>query len=138
MAAPTPGTVLMFLTGDPALARRRAQTPEAVGMMARVMLPATMFLGTRHRPPTPGSPDADAMYPEDQLACAQLVLDALPGLGRSVRFVDVNQAGDAQPLVDRFTTESDVFPVLVRADGSRLVGQEAFSKSSLRQFLAGA
>jgi hypothetical protein len=128
----------MFLSGDPELAERRAASGTRIGMAARIFLPANLWLGQPPEAREAGISGSDPMYSSAQLVCAQLVLDAIHGTARQLRFVDVNRAGTAQPLVDRFVTNNDVFPILVRADGARLVGDEAFTKARVRSFVAGA
>lgn len=132
---PGPGTLLLFLSGDPDLAERRRNRGEPIGMAARIFLPANLWLG-RPPPSAPGGETGDdALFSDDQLACAQIVLDAIRGTRWQLRFVDVNRAGDAQPLVQRYVSDDDVLPILVRTDGARLAGNESFSKSSVRSFV---
>ncbi len=134
MAAPSPGSVVVFLGSDPGLADRLAGRPAPVGWMSRTFLPGNLVLARG----STGGPSAEGAFPADQLMCAQRLIDLAKRSHRTVRIVDVNRPGDDRPLVERFVGPDDVLPVAVRADGQRLVGAEGFGKPRLLDFLAGA
>jgi hypothetical protein len=133
VAAPAPGTVVLFLAGDPALAERQAN-PAVVATMWSRFLPANFVM--RKGTPPPRDPDAPGPFPPDQLMCAQRLLDAAKLLGRSVKIVDVNRPGEDRELVRRWVSAADILPILLRSDGNRLEGAEAFHPATLRGFLA--
>lgn len=147
MVAPIPGTVVLFVAGDPALARvRAASTATSVGFVGRALgwgLPPIMTSGVRNagQPAAPsrsGPPEPREPIPPEHVRCAQQVLDVAKRSKREVRIVDVNRPGDDGALVARYVDVNDVLPILVRSDGARLEGEEAFTRSAIRRFLAGA
>ena len=140
MDAPNPGTVVLFLAGDPALAERQASRPPLYGGLARLVVPMALLpggMGDRMAPgrERPTGPDA---FPADQVMCAQQLLEAAKRLGRAVKIVDVNQPGEDRALVQRFVGLDDVLPIAVRSDGTRLEGAESFGPGALQDFLAHA
>ena len=135
MASPTPGTFVLFLASDPALANRLASQPTPMGPLQRIVTGPVL----RARPaagPSMGASSGSPAWPADQVMCAQRVLDVARKAGRTVRLVDVNRPGDDRPLVERYVGEADLLPLLVRSDGARLEGVEAFAPSIVRAFLA--
>ena len=144
MDGPAPGTVLLFLSGDTALAARRAALPVPQSLGRRLFLPSKRLIGRAQGPP-PASEEGDAdeddlggRFAPVQVACAQRLLDAARPQRLLVRVVDVNDPGADRAAVVRFVHPEDVLPIAVRADGSRLVGEESFSRAELRRFLATA
>jgi hypothetical protein len=136
MASPAPGSVLLFLGSDPALADRLAARPATLAWMARFFVPPSVVLARAAR--ATGAPgDEPGPFPPDQVLCAQRVLDRAKKLRRTVQLVDVNRPGEARALVQRFVAATDVLPILVRPDGARLIGTESFDPRSIREFLAG-
>jgi hypothetical protein len=131
----TPGSLVLFLGGDPALARRLASQPVPTGVLQRLALTSTV-LTHRARTERAGAPAGALAWPPDQVMCAQRVLDLAKKAGRAVRLVDVNQPGDDRPLVAQYVGEADLLPLLVRSDGARLEGVEAFTSEAVRTFLA--
>jgi hypothetical protein len=88
----------------------------------------------------PAPPDgATALrLPADQVQLLNEVIDVAGREGRKVRVVDVNQIPSERQLIDRWVGPNDVFPLLVRPDGARLVGDREFLPSSkLRKFVRG-
>lgn len=141
MGTPAPGTVLLFVGGDPSVAERLVSYPIPVGGMRRAFLPTDIFpRGRRSSPPPDGSvaPERPWLVPVGQLRCVELLDEAAQRAGRQIRLIDVNRPGDAdRPLVMEWVGPADdVLPILVRSDGARLVGQESFSPSALREFLS--
>jgi hypothetical protein len=135
---PAPGTVYLFLGGDSALASERANRPPTISTLAGAFLPPAWFM--KRSGPRGSADETDeggGGFPSEQVMIAQIVLDTARKLGREVRIVDVNNAGAAQELVGRMVRPNDVLPVLARADGQRLVGSEAFTRSALKAFLSG-
>jgi len=138
VGSPSPGTILLFLAGDPTLAERQASQPEMRGGFARFFLPAAAF-GTgpegsgARRAADPAGPTA---FPPEQLMCAQRLIDLARKLGRKVQVIDVNRPEDARALVERYVGPDDVLPIAVRSDGERLEGEEAFTPAVLRGFLS--
>lgn len=137
MASPPPGTVVLFLASDPADPdRQAAHTPTATWLERTFVPPRIAFTRSTRAPSLrEGEPGP---FPAEQVMCAQRVVDQARKGRRTVRMVDVNEPGDARDLVQRFVTPADVLPVLVRADGARLVGAESFTPPSIRRFLAGS
>lgn len=75
--------------------------------------------------------------PPQQIHCIDLVVDAAHQLGREVTVVDVDRPGELQGLVDYWVGPNDVMPMLLRPDGSRLRGIEAFVRRRVRRFIGG-
>jgi len=134
MAAPAPGTVVLFLGSDPETEHRVGALPGTVSWLARTVFPANVFLGPPFRS-SKSSEDEIGPFPADQVMCAQRVLDQAKKVGRTVQFVDVNRPGEARELVLRFMGPGDVLPVLLRQDGARLAGAESFDGRTIREFL---
>jgi hypothetical protein len=135
MAAPPPGSVIVFLGSDPESVDLLAARPATLTWMSR-FLPANLVLGRAEAAEADRS--AEGPFPPDQVMCAQRLLDLAKRAHRSVRVVDVNRPGPDRPLVQRYVTENDVLPIAVRADGQRLVGTEGFEPPLIRRFLASA
>jgi len=68
--------------------------------------------------------------------CAQLSTDVAKQRGRNLRLVDVNDPGEDRALVQQYVGVADVLPILLRSDGSRLEGEEAFTPRAVRRFMA--
>jgi hypothetical protein len=128
-----PGTVLLFLGSDPALAERLAASPQTLSWVGR-FLPANLV----HARASRTDPEAEGPFPPEQVMSAQRLIDLAKRAHRSVRVVDVNRPGPDLALVQRYVTAADVLPIAVRADGTKLVGGESFERSALRAFLAAA
>jgi hypothetical protein len=75
--------------------------------------------------------------PADQVGCIRDVARIARAEGTTVRIVDVNRAELNQALVDRWVGPNDVLPVLVRADGAKLVGAEQFVPRKIQRFIRG-
>jgi hypothetical protein len=138
VATPTKGTVVLFLAADRERARDREYLrSNTVGGFGRWFVPPVLL--TSGAPPDESSVDPARGFPADQLACAQQLLDEAKRSRTTVRIVDVNFPLDEdRALVERFVGPSDILPLLVREDGSRLEGSEAFAPRTIRTFLQGA
>ncbi|HTT16426.1 MAG TPA: hypothetical protein VMH49_03600 [Thermoplasmata archaeon] len=133
MTALAPGTAVLFVASDPVLAEQRRNAPESMSAAGRLFLPPLVAIHRIRR--RPGTDPTDGLgIPAAQLLCAQRAIDTAAKLHRQLRIVDVNDPGDDADLAGRFVTAEDVLPVLARADGQRLVGEEAFAPSTLRVF----
>ncbi len=129
--------LLLFVGGDPALGRRLASFPRRFYGLGRLIFPVGLLPGPKVGEATdPG--DAAAPVPPDQLMCLERVVDALAGTTRAVRIVDVNGPGEDRSLVERYVSAADVLPILVRPDGTRIEGAEAFTRRRLLDFLGPA
>ncbi len=132
------GSAVLFLAGDPALAAQRAATPESMAAIGRLFpIPPSFAIERRKRRATSDPIDTHGI-PAEQVVCAQRTLDAATKLGRKLKIVDVNHPDDDADLVKSFVGPDDILPILVRADGGRLAGEEAFTPGNLREFLAKA
>ena len=74
--------------------------------------------------------------PPAQMACLGIVADAAERQRRKVLVVDVNRPGEDRYLVEGNVGTDDVLPLLLRSDGARLEGQENFSPTQVRKFIA--
>jgi hypothetical protein len=137
MQGPGLRRVLLLLSGDSALAERRANFPPAVSGLARAVIPGALFFGSPPRRVRAGEEDP-RRFPSDQVICAERVVEAAERLSIEVEIVDINTRGLDREVVDRYVGRNDVLPVLVRADGQRLVGAESFGPAAVRDFLFGA
>jgi len=90
---------------------------------------------------TPGGPslpeEQSWHLPREMVAAVDLVCESASRVGRHVTLVDVNRPGIHRDLVRRWVGENDVFPLLIRADGTRLEGMENFTAHRLRTFVTG-
>jgi hypothetical protein len=129
VSAPSPGTVVVFLAGDPSLAARRSSVPAAVGGPWRLVAPGNLLLGAPGR-------KASTPFPAEQVMCAQRLMDAAKSRGRTVEVVDVNDPGPDRALVERWVSSADILPLAVRSDGARLEGAEAFTRAAVDAFLS--
>jgi len=142
MGAPGPGTVLLFVGGDPSVAGQLVNFPHPQGGWVRFLLPTALFPArTQSAPPPPetaGGTGLPWLVPAGQLRCLELLGAAAERAGRQVRVIDVNLPSEEErALVTEWVGPADdVLPVLVRSDGARLVGQESFTPASLRRFLS--
>lgn len=135
VAAPAPGSVVFFVGGDPNLREQLESYPVPIGGVVRAFFPVS-WVFSRAPPQTAEEPDPPWLVPVDQLRCIELLERAVRKTGQQVRVVDVNRPGEDRELVRRWVGTDDVLPVLVRSDGARLVGEEAFSPAALRRFLS--
>lgn len=135
MSAPPPGSLLLFVAGDPDLAERLTRFPRQLNRMAAFMIPPGLLIGRGPRTPPP-DPAAPWLIPADQMMCVDRLAEAVQGTGRTVKVVDVNRPGDDRPFVERWVGPQDVLPILIRPDGARMEGAESFSPGALRKFLA--
>ncbi|HYB78343.1 MAG TPA: hypothetical protein VEG66_01095 [Thermoplasmata archaeon] len=148
MAAPGTADLLLFVAGIPG----EAEEPELHSSIVR------WFLGTnaevrfarwrrdRKQRSSESAVSAEPLasdespwhLPREVVASVELVCDAASRAGKHVTLVDVNRPGMHQELVQRWVGGNDVFPLLVRPDGSRLEGIENFNPHHLRAFVTGA
>jgi hypothetical protein len=84
---------------------------------------------------TGGAVAPDWHLPRAQTQCAELAVELAREKGLEVLVVDVNRAGALRDLVARWVRADDLFPLLVRPDGSRLEGEDEFIPSKIRKFL---
>ncbi len=146
MAAPAPGTLLLFVASEPGPgpASLPSQKLFSFARASGAFLPPILFLGSYDRSPPPGTPasgDPDGptgrhLSPET-IDCANLVLVLAERAGQQVALVELDGSPGSGPLADRWVRPRDLLPVLVRPDGARLVGPEYFTPARVRQFLAG-
>jgi hypothetical protein len=127
-------SLLLFVGGDPRLADSLGAFPRSFPRILGFVVPPTLLMGSGRGAP-PRAAEAPWLIPSDQLMASERLSEALRGSHRTVKVVDVNQPGEDRALVERYLTSSDVLPVLVRADGARLEGANAFTRSNLRAFL---
>jgi hypothetical protein len=79
----------------------------------------------------------DFIVPADQAECVREVGRIAEEERTTVTVVDVNRPGNGQALVDKWVDSNDVFPLLVRSDGAKLVGADQFVTGKIRRFLRG-
>lgn len=140
MAAATPSDLLLFVSGEPG----PADDPEknvvtsivgrmvGQGLLRIVSPPGNRISGSAAAP----AAEKDAWHVSRQgMNCVKVVLEVAERAKRHVTLVNVNDPGDQAALVARWVREDDVFPVLVRPDGGRLVGSEQFEPADIRRFL---
>jgi len=146
-----PNSLVLFVAGEPEVDPGVRSSRVGFGdRLARMVVP-----GTGYRPKevaaesdelpsgpagTEGASDPDARpwhLPPGQMACLQVVLDSAERLRQAVLVIDVDRPGAHQNLVDASVGSEDVLPILVRADGARLQGQESFAPAAVRRFLMG-
>lgn len=135
MSAPGPGSLLLFVAGDPSLANELVRFPKGLPLLAAFLLPASILLGPA--PPQQLAAGEEVwLIPADQVMCLERVGAALQGRHRTVKVVDVNHpSDDDRRLVVQYVGAEDILPILVRPDGARLEGVEAFAPSALRRFV---
>jgi len=88
----------------------------------------------RERTSTPGAME----LPRQQALCVRLVLDVARRVGCPVRVVDLSRQSAPQDVLESHPGEAERLPVLVRPDGTRLSGEEAFTAGRVRKFLTSA
>ena len=86
------------------------------------------------QPPSSGQPPW--RLPPSQAACLDIVLEAAKRQQRTVLVVDVDRPGEHRDLVNRYLGPDDVLPLLIRPDGARLEGEEEFTSTKVRKFIA--
>jgi hypothetical protein len=67
----------------------------------------------------------------------RMVLEIAARLGVSVKIVDVERPGADRGLVESCVSPDDPLPILLRADGQRIEGDEAFQPHAIERFLRG-
>jgi hypothetical protein len=146
MAGATRPELILFLAGEPdsgAPPLRDSVTSFSSRMVSAVVPPVVTLQpragssvageGAPSSQPGPGA----WLLPPAQIECANVVLEAAEHAGKRVTIVDVNRVLGHQPLVDRWVRPDDSLPLLVRADGSRLMGAERFVPREVRKFVQG-
>jgi len=138
--------LLLFIAGVPGeadeLELQSALVRWFLGTNAEVRLEE--WRRDRHRRATdvattggPTLPEEEAWHlPREMGAAVDIVCESASRVGEHVTLVDVNRPGVYRDLVRRWVREDDVFPLLVRADGTRLEGMENFTAHKIRAFLA--
>jgi hypothetical protein len=137
---------LLFITGggsadlDPLRDVETSIGPRLMGMVAPIQWVARPTGSGTKSTPTDGTPPAEGLprhlpMPEGQ--CVEMVLEIARKEGRRVTVIDVDRAGERQPLVNRWVGENDVLPLLIRPDGARLEGLEEFLPARVRRFILG-
>jgi len=76
-------------------------------------------------------------FPAETIKHINVVLEVASHEGRSVTVVDVNRSGPYADLVRQSFQPTDLLPLLLRPDGSRLEGAENFVPRVLRRFMSG-
>jgi hypothetical protein len=71
----------------------------------------------------------------DEGRTGRMVLEIAQKRGLAVKVVDVDAPGDDEPLVQRYISDDDLLPVLIRPDGQRLSGDESFVPATVERFL---
>jgi hypothetical protein len=74
--------------------------------------------------------------PVDDAQSLKLVLEIAPRMGYEVEVIDVAGSLEEVSSVPRDILDADMYPVLIRPDGARLVGAEWFTPRRLKRFLA--
>jgi hypothetical protein len=138
VSASTTGSLLFFVGGDPSVQDELDRFPPSFRrtLVTFLLPPGMLFPGTPRS--TRSDPEAPWTIPADQLMCAERLTAAVHKTGRplTVKVIDVNRPGDDRELVQRYVGPGDVLPVLVRPDGLRVEGAEAFTPAVLRRFLS--
>jgi hypothetical protein len=135
-----PEPFVLFVAGEPEMAPGIRES--GIGVIRRIdsmvglTPPAPKSPENNWDPNTQGPTDQRPWHiPHSQMACVQITLDAAKSRRRQVVVVDVNRPGERQCLVDQWVGRDDLFPLLVRADGARIEGQENFLPTKVRRFL---
>lgn len=137
LAAPLPGSLLIFVSGIAGPPPDR--TKDVVTSMWSRVVGAQQWFGAGTSP-APGAASGGA--PEwhldpPEIACVDMAEDAARRYERTLEVVNVNSPGPKSGLVRQWITDNDVFPVLVRPDGQRLVGLDQFDPARVRRFVRG-
>ncbi len=80
--------------------------------------------------------EARWQFPVQQRMCVELVLEMAQRLGRSVKVIDVDWAGDDRGYVTQWRATEALLPLLISPDGRRLEGIESFVPAEVRRFLS--
>ncbi|MCI4373607.1 MAG: hypothetical protein L3K02_08210 [Thermoplasmata archaeon] len=138
-----PSELLLFVSGEPETGVdpfRDIQSP-----WARLFAGSVRLFGHRRprdvedltRSLTSSTGAGRLRLPPDQIQCVNQVVRLAGKAGRTVRIVDVNEPVGQENLVARWTGPNDVFPLLIRPGGAKLVGEEAFLARKVRRFIRG-
>lgn len=123
---------VLFLAGEPYRNAVEARQPNTVLL--------SFTRGAMLAQPIGGHQDADLrpgqVYGPGALV-GRLVLHIASTIGASVRVVNVDDAGPDAELVRTMVSPQDELPILARADGARLMGEEAFVAADVLRFLRG-
>ena len=147
MHGPGGDNLLLFVAGIPG----EAEEPESHSTMVRWLLGANAEVrfvewrrerrrrssGSAYPGPPPLPEEGPWHFPRKAAASVSLVCESASRAGRHVTFIDVNRPGVYQELVRRWVGANDVFPLLIRSDGSRLEGIENFTPRNVRAFVTG-
>jgi len=146
------GPLILFVAGEPKILPDIRESTVGLGeRMAGMVsgLPGNLALPNHLQPgrsqnqqsvtdlEQPSSSDQSPWHlPPAQMACLGIVADVAERQRRKVLVVDVNRPGQHRGLVERHIGPDDVLPLLLRADGARLEGQENFGPAQVRKFIA--
>lgn len=146
MAAPARETVLLFVDTEPgpALPSLASNQLSFFGRAGGAFTPPILFVGTHPPAPARGTagpgpdpaPPAWHLSPET-ISCANLVIDLAEKAGKQVTIIDVDHPAGGEVLMSRWVRAGDRMPVLVRRDGTRLVGPEYFTPGRVERFVGG-
>lgn len=145
MRGPGGDDFLLFVAGIPG----EAEEPESHSTMVRWLFGANAevrfveWRRERRQRASGSSSTGQPPLPEEGLwhlpreaaASVSLVCESVSRAGRHVTLIDVNRPGVYQELVRRAVGANDVFPLLIRSDGSRLEGIENFTPRNVRAFV---
>ena len=138
--------LVLFVAGEPdsGAPPLRDSVSSFSARLVSAVIPPTLTLSPRANSSVTGESNPTArpggapwLLPPAQIECANVVLDAAERAGRRLEIVDVNRAAGHQPLVDRWVRPDDPLPLLIRPDGSRLMGAEKFVPRVVRRFIEG-
>ena len=149
-SAEAPSSLVLFVAGEPQVTPDIHQS--TVGMAARLTgmvspggatLPKSLrsqyskdSWGPDDLPQSPSSDQVSWHLPPSQMACLDIVLEAAKRQQRTVLVVDVDRPGEHRDLVNRYLGPDDVLPLLISPDGARLEGEEEFTSTKVRKFIA--
>ena len=134
----SPDALVMYVSSEPGQFHGNLTyvEPSFMGRLASMVFIPSMW---GRRPfedlSAPGHPEDD-LSPQ-QAQCVRLVLDIASKSGRSVHLIDVSRQEVPQSDLES-RLGGDRFPILVRPDGARLSGEEAFTPGRVRRFVSGS
>lgn len=142
MAPPSPRELLLFVSGEPGPGPDPGR--DVVSSMPRRLL-GTVIPTAWFHPGIAGGGTPPSLAPEDDwstwhlsreaTACVDMVLDVAEKEGRTVSIINANDPREHADLVRRWIGPEDLFPILVRPDGRRLVGEDEFSPGKIQRFV---
>ncbi len=144
MPGPEPGGLVLFVASVPRTGTDELDNPglsatgRLVGFFGGGWYQAGVWQRAKVAKDAELQADESRRLPADQIRIANEVTEVADAWGMAVTVIDVNHPIGWEDVIRSSVGSDETLPVLLAADGSRLVGTESFGPDSLRMFVLNA